>query len=126
MNKAWRAATAAGDLHRVCALLDEGADIDALDEHGQTALMNAAYRGDTELAQVLIGRGADLNHTAKYRLTALMLAVINDHREIVELLVNAGADKNIKGSKGAFDQTPLQYAEEHGKTELVRLLRDGT
>ena len=75
MKREWHEATNAGDLNRVCALLDEGADIDARDEHGQTALMNAAYRGDAELVQLLIGRGASLNCTAKYRLTALMLAV---------------------------------------------------
>lgn len=125
MNKDWREATDAGDLNRVCALLDAGAAVDALDEHGQTALMNAAYRGDAALAQVLIGRGAHLNLTAKYRLTALMLAVINDHAEVVRVLVKAGADREIKGSKGPFQRTPLQYAEESGKADIAAILRNG-
>jgi uncharacterized protein len=126
MNKDWREATNAGDLNRVCALLDAGADVNALDEHGQTALMNAAYRGDAELAQLLIGRGANLNLTAKYRLTALMLAVINNHAEVVRVLVTAGADREIRGSKGHFERTPLQYAEENGKSDIAAIFRNGT
>ncbi len=126
MHKDWREATDAGDLNRVCTLLDAGADVDALDEHGQSALMNAAYRGDAELAQVLIERGANLNHTAKYRLTALMLAVINNHAEVVQALVDAGADREIKGSMGHFERTPLQYAEETGKPAIAAILRTGT
>lgn len=125
MRKDWREATNAGDLHRVCRLLDEGADIDALDEHGQTALMNAAHRGDAELVQILVQGGASLNRTAKYRLTALMLAVIGNHAEVVRLLVQAGADKEISG-QGPFGRTPLQYAEESGRPDLVALLRTGT
>ena len=126
MKSEWRDAISSGDLNRVCALLDQGADINSLDEHGQTALMNAAYRGDVELVRVLIQRGAKLNHTAKYRLTALMLAVINNRTEIVRLLVKAGADTTIKGSTAGFDRTPLEYAQEHGNVAIVEVLSNGT
>jgi ankyrin repeat protein len=125
LNREWLEATTAGDLERVCALLDAGADIDALDKHGQTALMNAAHRGDTAMVGTLADRGADLDHTAKYRLTALMLAVINNHAEVVRVLVAAGANLEIKGNKGAFACTPLQYAEQRGLSHLVSLLRYG-
>lgn len=126
MNRDWLEATSVGDVGRVLALLDAGADIDARDKHGQTALMNAAHRGDAALVQALATRGANLDHTAKYRLTALMLAVIARRPEVVRILVAAGADRTIKGSKGHFARTPLQYAEEHGMLEVAELLRDGT
>jgi hypothetical protein len=125
VNKEWLDATAAGDTHRVGALLDAGANIDALDNHSQTALMNAAHRGDAVLVRLLVARGANLNHTAKYRLTALMLAVINDRVDVVRTLVAAGADREIRGSRGFFARTPLEYAEEHGQTHLATILRDG-
>ena len=126
MKSDWREATNSGDIGRVCALLDDGADIDSLDEHGQTALMNAVYRGDFELAAVLVEKGAGLNHTAKYRLTALMLAVIRGQAEIVRLLVKAGADTSIKGTKAGFDRTPIEYAQACGRTDIVGILTNGT
>jgi len=126
LNKEWIDATNAGDVSRVRALLDAGADIDALDKYGQTALMNAAHRGDTELVQVLVQLGANLDHAAKYRLTALMLAVIADRHDAVRVLVAAGADRGIRGSKGSFACTPLEYAEAHGKVALASILRNGT
>ena len=36
-------------------------NIDSLDKHGQTALMNAAYRGDSNLVGVLVSHGANLD-----------------------------------------------------------------
>ena len=126
MKKDWLEATSAGDVGRVLTLLDAGADIDAFDRYGQTALMNAAHRGDAVLVQALVTRGANLDHTAKHRLTALMLAVIARRPEVVRILVAAGADRQIRGSEGQFARTPLQYAEEHGMSELADILLDGT
>jgi ankyrin repeat protein len=123
MTPDWLEATASGDCSRVSTLLNEGADINSLDRHGQTALMNGATRGDTELVRLLAAKGADLNRTAKYHLTALMLAVINGHREIVQILVDAGADTTLKGSRGPFAQTPLEYALAQGREDIALILR---
>lgn len=122
MNKEWQAATEAGNHAKVSLLLENGENINSLDRFGQTALMNAAHRGDTGLVKLLVDRGAELDITAKYNLTALMLAVINKHTEIVRILANAGADATIKGSKGTFERTPLDYAKEHGNDEIVSIL----
>ena len=124
MTPDWLKATTAGDRQEVTSLLDAGADINSLDKHGQTALMNAARRGDTELVQLLVENGANLNHTAKYRLTALMLAVINGHKDIVKILANAGADTSLKGSPSRFAKTPLEYALAHGFDEIAVILKE--
>ena len=126
MTGEWRSATSSGDVEKVQALLDAGADIDALDGHGQTALMNAAHRGDAGLVRLLVQRGAALNRTAKYRLTALMLAVIGNHADVVRLLVEAGADRTIKGSQGSFARSPLEYAQHSGQAEIAEILRNGS
>ncbi len=126
MKKDWAEATRTGNIERVQALLDEGADINSLDKYGQTALMNAATRGDLNLAQVLVKHGAELDHTAKYRLTALMLTVINNHKAVASVLLDAGANTELGGSKGHFERTPLEYAKEHGLHEIAAILSNRT
>ena len=122
----WHEAVRSGDVDRVRAVLHAGADIDALDEHGQTALMNAVYWGNMDIAKLLIERGAEVNHTAKLHLTALFLAVIGNRPQLVQMLIDAGADRNIKGSKGQFNLTPLEYARQHGNPDIVRILEQAT
>jgi ankyrin repeat protein len=56
-----RFVTEADALATVMLLLDAGADIDAKDEFGQTALHGAAYRGWNDLVVYLVERGADLS-----------------------------------------------------------------
>lgn len=124
MKKDWQQATEAGDCARVASLINNGENIDSLDRYGQTALMNAVYRGDTELVKLLVASGANLDITAKYNLTALMLAVINDHNDIVSILVNNGANTQIKGNRGTFLCTPLEYARKYGKEEIVSIINN--
>jgi len=98
MNAAWERAVLAADHETVRALLHSGADVNARDRFGQTALMLAAHHGHAALVGLLIEHGADLNVRAKYGLSALMLSVIAGHTEIARQLVRAGADRTLKGS----------------------------
>jgi ankyrin repeat protein len=124
VNADWRDAALAGDVARLEALLDGGADIDALDRYGQSGLMIAAMHGNVDVARFLIERGAALDHTAKYRLSALMLAVINGHVEIVRLLVHAGADRGLRGSgaPGFHDKTARDLAAAAEREDLLEAL----
>ena len=47
-----------GDLPAVQTLLAEGADINAEDSNGGTALMRASYKGHTEIVKLLLEKGA--------------------------------------------------------------------
>lgn len=122
MRKDWLEATKTGDLQRVLALLEAGADINSLDRYGQTALMNSVLSNDFDLAQLLVARGAKLDQTAKYHLSALMLAVINRRTEIVRLLLEAGANVELEGSYGDFACSPLVYADKHHFHEISTIL----
>jgi uncharacterized protein len=94
MNKDWEEATKQGDLEKVRLLFDQGMDINSRDEHGQTALMNAAHAGQLELVRLLIDVGADIHirSSRSFRsITALSLAEGGGHEEIAVLLKRKGA-----------------------------------
>ena len=73
------------------ALIDAGADINAKDEAGSTALMVASEYGRTEIVKLLIAAGADVNAKNELGWTALMWASRHGHTETVKLLIDAGA-----------------------------------
>ena len=128
MKADWKAATRQGNLAQIHLLLDQDADINSKDEHGQTALMQASLWGQTSVVALLAERGADLNGTAKFNLSALMLAVINRRIAIVQTLLTAGADLNIQGSKGApgfYGKTALDLARETQLPGIIKVLEDG-
>lgn len=105
-------------------LADAGADLDAKDRYGQTALMLAARHGRTAMVQLLLERGAARDVTAKYGLSALMLAVVNRHIEVVRALVDAGADLSKRGSgaPGFFGKTALDLARGQGDETMAALI----
>ena len=126
MNRDWETASSQGDLGRVAALLDDGADINALDRHNQTALIHAAHRGDLALVRLLVQRGADLDRAATHGMTALMLAVIGNHPEVVEVLLAAGADASRRMSKNAGVNaalTAMELARGPEHEEILGVLR---
>jgi ankyrin repeat protein len=88
-----------GKIDKVKDLIEKGADINAKDNNGMTALMLASKNNRkeiVELVELLIKNGADVNAKDIYGRTALMIASVNGHKEIVELLIKNGADVNAK------------------------------
>jgi ankyrin repeat protein len=126
MTAEMKSAVKAGDSQALKSLLDAGADVNARDEHGQTALMNAARDGHTEMVRLLVSRGADLNHTAKYNLSAVMLAVVNGRDAIVGILADAGADLTIRGAgaPGFAGKTALDLAVAADRVIAMALLKE--
>ena len=80
-----------------------GIDIDVADEHGYTALMGAAYRGDNEMVEYLVEQGADLEARNEYGWSATEMAngpyvrssVPVAHPDTVALLEGLGGPKLI-------------------------------
>src|SRR5687767_4546858 len=86
------AATRAGDVARVTAALDKGADVNAKTRYGATALSFAADRGNVELVKLLIARGANVNaQDSFYQMRAINLAMTNNHTAVVTLLLERGS-----------------------------------
>jgi ankyrin repeat protein len=110
-------AARAGDRERVASLLSAGAEVDARDEEGWTALMFAALRGDEAMVETLLAAGAEPNLRDANGETALLLGT-RQGVEIVRALLAAGANPNLADSEG---QTPLLAAAE-SHPDVVRLL----
>ena len=127
MEAEWEDAIRHGDVQCVRNMIDRGADVDARDVHGRTALMIAAHAGHRELVETLIAHRADLNTTAKYRLSAVMLAVVAGHAEVAWLLADAGADRSLRGTgaPGFAGKTARDLAVERDMRELSIALKSG-
>ncbi len=76
-----------------------GADVDAINEDGEWALRNAAWRGDTDAVAYLLSIGAN-PHQQNTGGTAIHMAVSSDNTEIVRLLLEAGANINAQDGDG--------------------------
>lgn len=112
-----------GHVEIVTMLLDNGADVNAKNNDGNTALMLASKKGQTEIVSMLLAAGADVNAKVIYGNTALIVASGNGHKEIVAILLEKGADVNIKSD---FGGTALMLASLRGHTEIVaKLLEKG-
>src|SRR5512136_1395484 len=98
MNGVWEEAIKGGNVQIVLDSLGRGADVNARDRYGQTALMLAAHAGYRAIVEILIAHRANLDITAKDGLSALMLAVIAGHAEVARLLAQAGADLSLRGA----------------------------
>ncbi|MBU1426388.1 MAG: ankyrin repeat domain-containing protein [Gammaproteobacteria bacterium] len=124
MHARWEDAIKRNDAQALHSLLAQGTNIDARDNHDQTALMLAAHAGHREVVELLIAHRANLNVTAKFGLSALMLAIVAGHEEIAILLAGAGADLSLRGSgaPGFAGKTAYDLAVERGMQELAKIL----
>ena len=109
------------DSLRVRALIREGADVNAAQGDGMTALHWAAMHGDASQARMLISAGARLDAVTRNGSYApLHLAAKGGRAATVAALVEAGGDVNVATASGGA--TPLHLAAEIGDTAVIRVL----
>lgn len=99
-------------------LLGLGADIEALNAKGRTALHLACLYGNHHLVKLLIAEGANVNSVDSEGYTPIFMAVEGSNSSIL-LLAEAGADIEAVSGKR---QTPLMHACEIGKVGAVKNL----
>jgi len=108
-----------GDTKKVKALIDAGADIDALGSYGGTALIQAARVGHTKIVGLLIDAGADVDAQDNDGDTALILCAMKGEAECVNALIGAGADINARNCVGF---TALMFSTARGHTQTIESL----
>lgn len=109
------------DAEVVSLLVARGADVKARSKVGETALMDAAARGDLAAAKILLERGDDVNAVDHRGYTPLILAAQYDRDAVglIRLLLDRGADITAT----AEGETALSWAARRGETEVTRMLR---
>ncbi len=99
-------------------LLDRGADVNAQNAFGSTALMWSV--ADAAKVRLLLDHGAQVNMAAKSGRTALIIAAFTDpSAEVVRLLLAKGAKVDVMDKRHV---TPLNAATFGNDTATIRLL----
>lgn len=101
------------------ALIDNGADVNALSKDGASPLHWATYHNNTALSRKLIKKTALINAQEPDGNTALHWATYHNNMPTTKALLKRGAKLNLKGKLG---NRPLMYAVKNGNEEMVRYL----
>lgn len=113
------AAAQRGIVSVVQVLLDEGANINAKTNDGDTALIIAALEGHADIVTLLTEKGADVNTKKNDGWTALMAAVLGEKVDIVRYLMNKEADINATTNDGG---TALMAVAQLGNVDITLAL----
>ena len=106
------------DIAQVRAWLADGANPNAVD-NGTTALMWAAYKGNSQIVKALLAAGASVNATDNNGFTALMNSAVKGQSEVAKALLAAGANMNMTAHEG---KTALIMAAHMGHLAFVKVL----
>jgi len=114
-------AVSGGDVASMKRMLDAGADPNALDSAGYTALITASRSGNVAMIRLLTSRGANpnLRDAAINSWTPLLHAVHKAQPGSIAALLDAGANPNGTDPSGT---TPLMMAAGYGYTDIVNIL----
>lgn len=112
-------AAEAGQQDAVRALLQQGADPNAGQADGMTALHWAAHDNDVAVAKLLLDAGARAGISNRYGITPLFLACQNGNAAMATLLLQSGADPNVTLRGG---ETVLMTAARTGDVDTVKAL----
>ncbi|WP_353283578.1 ankyrin repeat domain-containing protein [Wolbachia endosymbiont (group A) of Pogonocherus hispidulus] len=105
----------------VSALIEKGANVNAIDTVENTPLLVAVERGYIEIVSTLIEKGADVNVEGGFHSsTPLYCAIERNNAEIVKSLVEKGADVNAADLSSQY--APLHCTARYGNAEIVKSL----
>ena len=107
-------------IQTVQAIIDHGADVDVVNNRGQTALWFACFDGQMDLVKLLLNTGSDPNIADKNGDSILHSAMYGCcSTETVQAIIDHGARINVVNKDKA---TPLLLACSTAQRESVRLL----
>jgi uncharacterized protein len=113
-------ASASGELTAVKKIVGEGADINAADSSGRTALIEAAWAGHADVVKYLVEKGAKVSIADNAGFTPLMRACEEGNAQVVIYLISKGSNVNSRGK--VRGTTPLMLAAEQGHIKVIDAL----
>ena len=84
----------------VDAMLDEGVDVNATDDNGNTPLLVAAQQGLKKIAKLLLRRGANINQTNLAGNTVLHYCFAYSFESLGDYFIKKGADDSVANAEG--------------------------
>jgi ankyrin repeat protein len=102
-------------------LVDEGAEVDAIDDNGSTPLHFAAAGDSVDIVRILLDAGANVNAVNAKGETPLYKAVRNTTgyaAQIVGLLRERGADPTIEMPNGSSALSFVRRSQKPGVVEI--------
>lgn len=108
------------NLELVRFLVEKGADVNAVNAEGWTALMAAARKGSLDIVRFLLDKGAALDAKDRFGNTAAMEAARGQYVSVVRLIIGRGA----KPLKEMSDQDALDLSR--GEPDIAALLTGRT
>ncbi len=112
-------AAKSGNVTQINRLLDQGAQVNAKNATGETALHAAAALGRTAAVGLLLQKGANPNTKTSNGWTPLHSAARFRHAQVASLLVSRGASLNVRNSQG---KTPVALAQQVGASAAANVL----
>ncbi|RYF35411.1 MAG: ankyrin repeat domain-containing protein [Comamonadaceae bacterium] len=109
-----------GDVPRLRALIAAGADLEARDARGRTAVHIAAHARQRDSLRVLAEAGSSLDALESDRYDAVTITAVADDPATLALLLSLG--ESAKQITSRYDGTALIAAAHLGHDEVVRQL----
>ena len=113
-----------GAAEAVRFLVTLGANVNGGNRDGETTVISAASRGDTEMLEVLLSLGADPSSVSELRGRGLECACRSGNVQAVQMLLDAGADARGIEFRECLPEDILQREEMMRFLQGLRLLGD--
>lgn len=107
------------DVNEVEALLQQGVDVNEVDDYGLTPLIETVLSGQLELAELLLSRGADVNEPDLTGSSPLHWAVENNQVAFCRLFLEHKADANAYNSANQPVLVKALLRDQHGIKKLL-------
>jgi hypothetical protein len=122
-EESFREAAWDGDVQKIKQFIQQGVNVNCVDEDGCTALMNAAHNGEIDILTLLLRAGANIYQGAEYNCTAIETAVFIGKTYIVKFLLSWAHSKYWDEKNGMKDKL-VAIAEVKKNTKLVQCLNN--